>query len=78
MVADVTNADDCERVVRESVDALGGLDGLVLNVGSGAGVRLEGTSPEACVAKLGAGPWLITRIGNSYRAADGSFYPEPS
>jgi NAD(P)-dependent dehydrogenase (short-subunit alcohol dehydrogenase family) len=43
---DVTDAATCERLVAEAVDAMGGLDGVVLNVGIGAGVGLKGTSPE--------------------------------
>lgn len=43
---DVTDADTCERLVREAADAMGGLDGVVLNVGIGAGMGLKGTSPE--------------------------------
>ena len=46
VVADVSREEDCERLVAESVDALGGLDGVVLNVGIGAGMRLEGTSAK--------------------------------
>jgi NAD(P)-dependent dehydrogenase (short-subunit alcohol dehydrogenase family) len=45
-VGDVTDADACERMVIEAEAALGGLDGVVLNVGIGLGGRLEGTSPE--------------------------------
>lgn len=45
-VGDVTDAEVCERIVREADDALGGLDGVVLNVGIGMGARLEGTTPE--------------------------------
>lgn len=45
-VGDVTDAGTCERLVAESADAMGGLDGVVLNVGIGAGGGLEGTSPE--------------------------------
>jgi NAD(P)-dependent dehydrogenase (short-subunit alcohol dehydrogenase family) len=45
-VGDAADPDDAERVVAEAVDALGGLDGLVLNVGVGAGMGLRGTSPE--------------------------------
>ncbi|HVM53944.1 MAG TPA: SDR family NAD(P)-dependent oxidoreductase [Acidimicrobiales bacterium] len=45
-VGDITDADTCARLVEEADGALGGLDGVVLNVGIGAGGRLEGTSPE--------------------------------
>lgn len=44
--ADVSNADDCARLVDESATALGGIDGLVANVGIGAGAGLQGTTPE--------------------------------
>jgi NAD(P)-dependent dehydrogenase (short-subunit alcohol dehydrogenase family) len=46
VVADVCDADACERLVRESHARLGGLDGIVLGVGIGAGRGLEGTSAE--------------------------------
>ena len=46
VIADVSDADQCERLVDEAADALGGLDGVVLNVGIGAGLKLEGTTPE--------------------------------
>lgn len=46
IVADVSEPDECERLVDEAVAALGGLDGVVLNVGIGAGRKLEGTTPE--------------------------------
>lgn len=45
-VGDVTDAAVCARIVEEAEAALGGIDGVVLNVGIGAGARLEGTSPE--------------------------------
>lgn len=45
-VGDVTDADTCARLVDEAEAALGSIDGVVLNVGIGAGARLEGTSPE--------------------------------
>jgi NAD(P)-dependent dehydrogenase (short-subunit alcohol dehydrogenase family) len=44
IVADVTDEAACARVVDESMDALGGIDGLVCNVGIGVGRGLEGTS----------------------------------
>jgi NAD(P)-dependent dehydrogenase (short-subunit alcohol dehydrogenase family) len=46
VIADVSDADQCDRLVDESVAALGGIDGVVLNVGIGAGLKLEGTTPE--------------------------------
>jgi NAD(P)-dependent dehydrogenase (short-subunit alcohol dehydrogenase family) len=45
-VADVAVPDEAERVVVDAADALGGLDGLVLNVGVGAGMGLRGTTAE--------------------------------
>ena len=46
--ADVTREADIARMVKEAIAGLGGLDGLVLNVGIGAGGPwLEGTTPEA-------------------------------
>jgi NAD(P)-dependent dehydrogenase (short-subunit alcohol dehydrogenase family) len=47
LVADVTDAAACARLVAETLERLGGLDGLVLNVGTAVGARLEGTTPEA-------------------------------
>ncbi len=44
VVGDVSDDAECARVVRESVDALGGVDGLVCNVGIGEGRGLGGTS----------------------------------
>jgi NAD(P)-dependent dehydrogenase (short-subunit alcohol dehydrogenase family) len=46
VIADVSDADQCDRLVDESVEALGGIDGVVLNVGIGAGLKLEGTTAE--------------------------------
>jgi NAD(P)-dependent dehydrogenase (short-subunit alcohol dehydrogenase family) len=44
VVGDVSDEAACARVVSESVAALGGIDGLVCNVGIGEGRGLEGTS----------------------------------
>lgn len=44
--ANVADADACERIVREAHQQLGGLDGVVLNVGIAAGTGLAGTSAE--------------------------------
>jgi NAD(P)-dependent dehydrogenase (short-subunit alcohol dehydrogenase family) len=46
VVADVRDADACERLVAEAQAKLGGLDGVVANVGFGEGSGLAGTSPE--------------------------------
>ena len=44
--ADVSDPAACEAMVREAVDLLDGLDGVVLNVGIGSGMWLKGTSSE--------------------------------
>jgi NAD(P)-dependent dehydrogenase (short-subunit alcohol dehydrogenase family) len=44
VVGDVTDEAACARVIDESLGALGGIDGLVCNVGIGEGRGLEGTS----------------------------------
>jgi NAD(P)-dependent dehydrogenase (short-subunit alcohol dehydrogenase family) len=46
IVADVRDAEACERLVHEARDRLGELDGVVANVGFGAGSGLADTSPE--------------------------------
>lgn len=43
---DVTDADACAGMVEAAAAAMDGLDGLVLNVGIGAGSGMTGTSPE--------------------------------
>lgn len=48
IVADVTDEVEINRMVSDAVASLGGLDGIVLNVGMGAGGHwLEGTSAES-------------------------------
>ena len=44
VVGDVSDEEVCARVIDESVEALGGIDGLVCNVGIGEGRGLDGTS----------------------------------
>jgi len=46
LVGDVADAGVCESLVTGAAAAMDGLDGLVLNVGVGAGMGLEGTSAE--------------------------------
>src|SRR5438270_6887688 len=46
VIADVSDPGACDRLVDEAIGALGGLDGVVLNVGIGAGLKLEGTTAE--------------------------------
>ena len=46
LVGDGTDEDAVRRMVADAAEALGGLDGLVLNIGSGAGFHLSGTSAE--------------------------------
>lgn len=47
VVGNVVVPDACAQIVDEAVSAMGGLDGLVLNVGTAEGMTLEGTTPEA-------------------------------
>jgi NAD(P)-dependent dehydrogenase (short-subunit alcohol dehydrogenase family) len=44
LIGDVTDEAACEAIVGDAVTQMGGLDGLVLNIGIGAGRRLAGTS----------------------------------
>ena len=46
LAADVTDADACAGLIEASAAAMDGLDGLVLNVGIGAGMGMTGTSAE--------------------------------
>jgi NAD(P)-dependent dehydrogenase (short-subunit alcohol dehydrogenase family) len=46
IVADVADAEACEGMVATAADLLGGLDGIVVNVGIGAGQWLANTTPE--------------------------------
>ena len=47
LTADVRDEAACRRLVDQASEELGGLDGLVLNVGIGAGGGVEGTETEA-------------------------------
>jgi NAD(P)-dependent dehydrogenase (short-subunit alcohol dehydrogenase family) len=46
VIGDVTREADCDRIVSESAAVLGGLDGLVCNVGIGLGHGLAETSAD--------------------------------
>ena len=47
IVADVADEVECEGMVKRATELLGGLDGIVVNVGIGAGMFLQGTSVKA-------------------------------
>src|SRR5271154_6606041 len=47
ITADVADEEQCIAMVEQAESSLGGLDGLVLNVGIGLGSGLQGTSAEA-------------------------------
>jgi len=47
VVGDAAREPDVQRMAAETVSAFGGIDGLVMNVGIGAGAGLEGTTPDA-------------------------------
>ena len=46
IVADAADPDGCEAAVAAAVEGLGGIDGVVLNVGIGRGSRLRDTTVE--------------------------------
>jgi NAD(P)-dependent dehydrogenase (short-subunit alcohol dehydrogenase family) len=46
IAADVADPQQCAALVDEAVTRLGGIDGVVLNVGIGEGLGLDGTSAE--------------------------------
>src|SRR5437867_6491830 len=46
ITGDVADPPQCEAIVVQAAEHLGGLDGVVLNVGIGAGRGLDGTPPE--------------------------------
>ena len=46
LAGDASDEGEAASVVHAAADALGGLDGLVLNVGVAGGLRLDGTSAE--------------------------------
>jgi len=46
LTADVSDAEQCDEVVAASVELMGGLDGLVCNIGIGAGMGVKGTTAD--------------------------------
>jgi len=46
LTADISDPDQVTAMVTQASGAMGGLDGIVLNVGIGAGMGLEGSTPE--------------------------------
>lgn len=74
VVADIADPERCESLVQESAFVLDGLDGLVLNVGIGAGRGMTGTSAEEWDRVLDVnlrGHFLVTRAALPV-LADGS------
>ena len=73
--ADISKQNDIPRMIEEAEKALGGLDGLVLNVGIGVGgLGLEGATPEDWDKVLTVnlrGPMLCCKAALP-RLADGS------
>jgi NAD(P)-dependent dehydrogenase (short-subunit alcohol dehydrogenase family) len=74
--ADITSEADVRRMLAEAVAGLGGLDGLVLNVGVGVGgLGLSRTTPDEWDATLSAnlrGPMLCCREALPVMAEGGS------
>lgn len=64
VIADISKPDEVETMITEAIEELGGLDGLILNVGIGAGMHLEGSTPEVWDQVLAInlrGPMLACR-----------------
>jgi len=64
VIADISKPAEIETMITEVVEKLGGLDGIVLNVGIGAGMHLEGSTPEIWDMVLAVnlrGPMLVCR-----------------
>src|SRR5262245_7690471 len=74
--ADIAGEDDVTRMLAEARIGLGGLDGLVLNVGIGVGgLDLAGASPESWDQTLSVnlrGPMLCCRAGLPQLESGGS------
>ena len=64
VIADIADPNDIIRMVEQAETQLGGLDGIVLNVGIGAGMHLKGSSPDIWDQVLAVnlrGPMLVCR-----------------
>lgn len=76
IAADISKPDDITRMVETAHDKLGGLDGIVLNVGIGVGGPwLEGAAPELWDAVLAVnlrGPMLTCRAALPKMSEGGS------
>lgn len=75
LVADVTDERECRRIVAFAKERLGGLDGVVLNVGIGLGKGLEGTDAEAWDETFAVNlrsHFLIARCALPFMEAGGS------
>lgn len=75
LVGDVSDADRCAALVHEAAELLGGLDGVVYNVGIGWGLGMRGTSVsdwDHVMAVNLRGPFLATRTAFEYLGEGGS------
>ena len=64
VIADISKPAEIETMITVAIGKLGGLDGIVLNVGIGAGMHLEGSTPEIWDQVLTVnlrGPMLVCR-----------------
>jgi NAD(P)-dependent dehydrogenase (short-subunit alcohol dehydrogenase family) len=75
LVADVTDEHACEALVAHATERLGGLDGVVLNVGVGLGKGLDGTDAQAWDATFAVNlrsHFLIARAAMPHLPAGGA------
>ncbi|MGP3949439.1 SDR family NAD(P)-dependent oxidoreductase [Streptomyces sp. 7N604] len=76
LVSDATDAHASAAMVEEAVRELGGLDGVVVNVGVGLGAGLAGSSPEDWDRVLALNlraPFLAAKYGLPAMADGGAF-----
>lgn len=75
IAADITDERECRRIVALAQEQMGGLDGVVLNVGIGLGKGLEGTDAEAWDQTFAVNlraHFLIARCALPFMTAGGS------
>jgi NAD(P)-dependent dehydrogenase (short-subunit alcohol dehydrogenase family) len=75
LTADVSDADACGELVARAEERMGGLDGLVCNIGIGAGMGLPGATAaqwDAVFAVNARAHFLLAAAASCWRSTAGS------